>query len=361
MTRAHARVYYADILRRYLPVPCTNFFKLRLNLWLLLRFVKVVLPALTQIIVRMSLYPQSAEGVLDHVADYPMRRKQLGRSRYIFLCDFDVLFESCKHLVLRFSVVVLVHPADYLDLTLFLNIEIVLGNIVHQMEHNAVLVCIRQGEQEFRVVIRSLKQLRQNIMQVVALPDEQHTEQFFQPVIVTELIYTAAFLACKFKSCVKWRGNYIRLMLAGFRGQHSYRQIAVHFHETNSYHTVEPGIGDFLDDVLECRFIVIKLFCLRLYCSNKGITLCNLSALYLNVILCSNIEQLQVLCRLRERLAYTILGHCLCSCNVFDIIYERFSCPYCKIFECCLIHLDFSLKFYCDDGVLFKGVHQLVF
>jgi len=361
MTRAHARVYYADILRRYLPVPCTNFFKLRLNLWLLLRFVKVVLPALTQIIVRMSLYPQSAEGVLDHVADYPMRRKQLGRSRYIFLCDFDVLFESCKHLVLRFSVVVLVHPADYLDLTLFLNIEIVLGNIVHQMEHNAVLVCIRQGEQEFRVVIRSLKQLRQNIMQVVALPDEQHTEQFFQPVIVTELIYTAAFLACKFKSCVKWRGNYIRLMLAGFRGQHSYRQIAVHFHETNSYHTVEPGIGDFLDDVLESNLVVVQLLRLCPYRRNKGVTLRDTLSLYLGVILCSDIEQLQIAPGLRERLADAVLIYGEQSCAVCNIGYELFSCPYCKIFECCLIHPDLSLKFYCDDGVLFKGVHQLVF
>ena len=56
-----------------------------------------------------------------------------------------------------------------------------------QVIDHAVLVGERDGQQQLGIVSGRLEQLRQDLVQLVALLDKQRTEQFVQLVLVLEL------------------------------------------------------------------------------------------------------------------------------------------------------------------------------
>ena len=56
-----------------------------------------------------------------------------------------------------------------------------------QVIDHAVLVCERNGQQQLGIVSGRLKQLRQDLMQLVALLDKQRPKQLVQLVLVLEL------------------------------------------------------------------------------------------------------------------------------------------------------------------------------
>ena len=108
MSAAHAGVDAANVLR---PPVCI-FFSHRGQLCsdglLLLCFGEVVCPCALQGVARMSLEPQAAEGVLDHVAHDPVGGEELRCGGDFLLCDLDVFLERGEDFVLRLGVVVLV-------------------------------------------------------------------------------------------------------------------------------------------------------------------------------------------------------------------------------------------------------------
>ena len=87
----------------------------------------VVLHLVDQMRGRPVELPQPAEGVLDEVADDPVRREELGGRRYLVCAGLLVLLETSEDLVLTFGDVELVEPADDLDV-----LADVLGEHLHR-------------------------------------------------------------------------------------------------------------------------------------------------------------------------------------------------------------------------------------
>ena len=80
----------------------------------------------------------------------------------------------------RLGIVILVQPADDLHLTTALDVEVILRDIVNQMIDHAILVNNGQTEQQLGVVLCLFKQSRQNLVQGIALFQEQDAEHLVQ-------------------------------------------------------------------------------------------------------------------------------------------------------------------------------------
>ena len=170
MAGAHAGVDEGQVLRVQSGVLFTNFCKLCLHLRLLRGLVQIIFPVFPQIAVRVTLYPQAAEAVFHHVADDPVRGEQLGHRRDLLLGDLTVL-GKCSGL--RLGIVILVQPADDLHLTALLHVEVVFRDVVGQLVHHALLIHHRKVQQDFGVVGGLFKQTGQDLIQRIALLDEQ--------------------------------------------------------------------------------------------------------------------------------------------------------------------------------------------
>ena len=137
MPGAHAGVDEGEVFRVQGGVLLADRRQLCLHLRLLRGFVQIVLPVFPQVAVRVTLHPQAAKAVFHHVADDPVRSKQLGHRRDLLLGDLAV-FGKCRGLGL--GVVVLVQPADDLHLTALLDVEVLFRGIVGQLVHHALLI-----------------------------------------------------------------------------------------------------------------------------------------------------------------------------------------------------------------------------
>ena len=173
MPGTHAGVDEGEVFRVQGGVLLADRRLLCLHLRLLRGFVQIILPVLPQVAVRVTLYPQAAKAVFHHVADDPVRGEQLGHRRDLLFGDLAVLFKSS---FLRLGVVVLVQPADDLHLTALLDVEVLFRDIVGQLVHHALLIHHRKVQQDFGVIGGLFKQTGQDLIQHIALLDEQKAE-----------------------------------------------------------------------------------------------------------------------------------------------------------------------------------------
>ena len=217
MAGAHAGVDEGQVLRIQGGVLFTNFCKLCLHLRLLRGFVQIILPVFPQVAVRVTLYPQAAKAVFHHVADDPVRGEQLGHGGNFLFGDLAVFGKGGGF---RLGVVILVQPADDLHLTALLDVEILFRDVVSQLVHHALLIHHRKVQQDFGVVGGLFKQTGQDLIQRIALPDEQKAEQLIQLVVLLPLDDPGFFLGGKGQLGIKGGGDQIRLHLAALGGKH---------------------------------------------------------------------------------------------------------------------------------------------
>ena len=341
MTGTHAGVDELDIFRVQGCVLLTNFSQLCLHLWLLLCLFQIVFPVFFQATFRVSFHPQTAKAVLHHVTDDPVWGEQLGYSRDFLFGDLTVL---CKGSSLRLGIVILVQPADNLHLTTALNVEVILRDIMDQMIDYAVLVNNGQAEQQLGVVLCLFKQSRQNLVQGIALFQEQDAEHFVQLIVLLQLENLSLFLRSKGQLCVKRRCDQIWLQLSALGRKHSNmgRQIVVDLHETDRNQAIEPCIGNLLDHILICGFVVGILFLLLddLYqlvtlphgLAGNRIRFCN-----------ADIEELSAAEALRQRLCNAVLRNTDQAGIIADICNQLIPRPDRKILYGCLVHFLFLL------------------
>ena len=181
MTGTHAGVDELYILRVQGSVFFTNSRQFCLHLRLLLCLFQIVFPVFFQAAVRVSFHPQTAKAVFHHVTNDPVRGKQLGHGRDFLFGNLTVLGKGSG---LRLSVVILVQPADDLHLTTALDVEVILRNVMDQVIDHTILVNNGQAEQQLGVVLCLFKQSRQNLVQGIALFQEQDAEHLVQLVVL---------------------------------------------------------------------------------------------------------------------------------------------------------------------------------
>ena len=216
-----------------------------------------------------------------------------------------------------------------------------------QVIDHTVLVRKRERQQQLGVVAGGFEQLRQKLVQLIALLDEQHAEQLVQPVFVFQPQHAVALGGRQVQTGVKGRGDKIRLQLSGvFRGKHpdAGGQIIVDFHEADGGHAVEPCVGNLLRHALKRR-LIIHIAGLALDCGNKGAALGNFRALHLGGFFGADVKKLQVLRGLRQRLGRAVFGHAQKSrpvCNFADELSPR---PHGKAFDCGFVHGSFFVSF----------------
>ena len=142
MAGAHAGVNELNVFRVQGSILSANFREFRPHLFLLFRLFQIVFPVLFQSTVRVSFHPQTAETVLHHVADNPVRGEQLGHGRDFLFGNLAVLGKNSG---LRLGIVILVQPADNFHLTTLLDVEVSLRDIVNQVIDHAVPVNDRKA------------------------------------------------------------------------------------------------------------------------------------------------------------------------------------------------------------------------
>ena len=267
MAAAHAGVDDLELFRLHFGVLGADILQLLLHLRLLRGLVQIILPV-GLVEVRVTLDPQTAKAVFHHVAHDPVRGKQLGRRRDVLLADLDVLFQVGKHLVLGFGVVILVHPAHDLHLTQRLavliggvNVKPALVHLVDQTVDHAVGVVETERNQQLGkavAAVQILKQPGQDAAQVVALLEEQKTEQviFLVGILQVEdaLFFVLGKLQIAGERCLDQIGQ---LLPGDLAGKHPHREIAVDLHKADGDQTVEPCIGDLLDELFQLLFWLI--------------------------------------------------------------------------------------------------------
>ena len=125
----------------------------------------------------MPLHPQAAQGVLHHIVDDPIRGKELGGSRNIFLADFHILLQGGEDIVLFLTVVVLIEPAD----DLYLVLPVLLRDKGNHLLDNAALPQQIVRKKQLRIVSNFLEHPWQNSRQGIALDNQQVFVQFLSP------------------------------------------------------------------------------------------------------------------------------------------------------------------------------------
>ena len=90
------------------------------------------------------LRPESAQAVFDHISHDPVRGEQLRDSRDLFFGNLSFFGEGG---VLGLCVVILVQPADDLDLSAASYVKVLLRNVIDQMIDYAILIDDRQVQQ----------------------------------------------------------------------------------------------------------------------------------------------------------------------------------------------------------------------
>ena len=265
MPGAAAGVDDPDLLRRQGGVLSAKRRQLRLHLRLLRGLLQIIVPLWLPLLPRtggkgglllrrgqqlpagvgVALQPQAAQRVLHHVPHDPVRREQLGGGGNVLLCDFYVLLEGRKHLVLFLAVVILVQPADDLHRVP----PVLLGNHGDHPLNDAALPQQIVREQQLGIVRKGLEHLRQNRAQRIALGHQQ---------VFVQLLGLLALLQGQHPVPVKslqlqmdGLGENLRPELVVLIGEHPHMagQIPVHLHEPQRAEPVEPGVGGLLHDL----------------------------------------------------------------------------------------------------------------
>ena len=336
MAGTHAGVDKGQVFRVQGGVLLADRRQLCLHLRLLRGFVQIILPVFPQVAVRVTLYPQAAKAVFHHVADDPIRGKELGHRRDLLLGDLAVFGKGSS---LGFGVVVLIQPADDLYLTALLNVEVAFRDVVGQLVHHALLIHHRKVQQDFGVVGGLFKQTGKDLIQRIALLDEQKAEQLVQLVILLPLDDLGFFLGGKGKFGIKGGGDQIRLHLAALGAKHPQvgGQIVVDLHEPHSDQAVEPCVGHFLHDVLVGGSI-IGVGLLLPDGAHKLPPLLDGLACHQIRLRCANIVELGIQRTLGQRVCNALFGNAHQSGTVADICDQLVPCPDGKVFNGCFVH-----------------------
>ena len=246
VTGTAARVNALDLLRCDSRIFLANLVKPSLYIRFLFRFVQIVFPLGFQFIIRMSLNPKTTERVFYHVANDPVRGKQLRSGRNVLLGDFHILLESNENLILFLTVVILVQPAYNLN-SVF---PIVLVDAGNHLLNDAAFTEQVVRQKKLRIVGDLLEHSWQNLVQSIALHDQEVLIQFFCLVcffVSIDLLHIQTI-----QVQVNGFGQNLRLEVVIFIRKHTHmgRQVVVHFHETQGRETVEPSVGDLLHNLL---------------------------------------------------------------------------------------------------------------
>ena len=249
MPRTHAGVDDADVFRFQRGVFPADFRKLRRDLRLLLRFVEIIFPTGFQFVIRMSFQPQPTEGVLHHVAHNPVGREKLRGGGNFFLLDFFSRFAP-EYFVLRLGVVILVQPADDLNLIR----PVFFGNQFHHLLNDAALAEQEIRQQQFRVIVNFLEQSGENFIQGVALGNEKILEEILSPIRFFQRVHDFPVQPVKFQ--MNRLSQHLRLEFALVIREHAHmgRQVAVDLHKPKRGKAVEPSESHFFhDDLIPLR------------------------------------------------------------------------------------------------------------
>ena len=336
VTGTHAGVDKGQFFRAQGGVLFTNFRQLCLHLRLLRGFVQIIFPVFPQVAVRVTLYPQAAKAVFHHVADDPVRGEQLGYGRDLLLGDLAVFGKGSS---LGFGVVVLIQPADDLHLTALLDVEVLFRDIVGQLVHHALLIHHRKVQQDFGVIGGLFKQTGQDLIQRIALLDEQKAEQLVQLVILLPLDDLGFFLGGKGQVGIKGSGDQIRLHLAALGGKHPQvgGQIVVDLHEPHSDQAVEPCIGNLLHNILIGSPVVRVFFLIPDHLNQLPPLLDGLACHQIG-LRCANIVELGIQRALGQGVCNALFGNAHQSGTVADVSDQLVPCPDGKVFNGCFVH-----------------------
>ena len=336
MPGTHAGVDKGQVFRVQGGVLLADRRQLCLYLRLLRGFVQIILPAFPQVAVRVTLHPQAAKAVFHHVADDPVRSEQLGHRRDLLFGDLAV-FGKCRRLGL--GVVVLIQPADDLHLTALLDVEVLFRDIVGQLVHHALLIHHRKVQQDFSVVGGLFKQTGQDLIQRIALLDEQKAEQLVQLVVLLPLDDLGFFLGGKGQLGIKGGGDQIRLHLAALGAKHPQvgGQIVVDLHEPHRDQAVEPCIGNLLHDILVGGG-VIGIHLLLPDGAHKLPPLLDGLACHQIRLRCTKIVEFSFPRTLRQCIRNPFFGNAHQSGTVADICDQLVPCPDGKVFNGCFVH-----------------------
>ena len=305
---------------------------------------------------------QSATLHRNQSAHDPVRRKELGGGWDLLL---GILFFLGEHSSFRLCVVILIGPADDLHLTALLDVEVLFRDIVGQLVHHALLIHHRKVQQDFSVVGGLFKQTGQDLIQRIALLDEQKAEQLVQLVILLPLDDLGFFLGGKGQVSIKGGGDQIRLHLAALGAKHPQvgGQIVVDLHEPHRDQAVEPCIGNLLHDILVGGG-VIGVSLLLPDGAHKLPPLLDGLACHQIRLRCANIVELGIQRALGQRVCNALFGNAHQSGTVADICDQLVPCPDGKVFNGCFVHLfflhlfcvqkiqDFISEFFNDIGIL---------
>ena len=237
--------------------------------------------------IRVSLQPQTAKAVLYHVTNNPVRRKQLGSGRDILFCDFDILFQGSKHVVFFLTVVILIQPADNLHGILPVLLRYQLN---HLLNHAAISQQVVR-QKKLRVVADFLEHSRQNLIQSVALHNQQIFIQFFG--LFSFFQFIDLFHIQSIQIQMNGFGNNLRFKIIFLicKYTHMGREIAVNLHETQGREAVKPSVGGLLHNLL-VSFIVnlgyqsLTLFFLSIRQNSTAHAVrCNIN----NIVLCDTV------------------------------------------------------------------------
>ena len=199
----------------------------------------------------MSLQPQATKAVLYHVANNPVRCEKLGRCRDVFFCDFHILFQCCKNIILFLTVIILIQPADDLDSILPVILRYQLDHLLNDTAFTEQIV----RQKKLRIIRNLLEHSGQNLIQGVTLHDQQIFIQFFGLFCIFQLIDLFHIESIQIQ--MNGFGYNLRLKVVFLVREYTHmgRKIAIDFHESQSREAVKPSIGNLLHDLL-ISFIV---------------------------------------------------------------------------------------------------------
>jgi hypothetical protein len=209
---------------------------------------------------RVTFDPVSAKRVIDHVADNPVGCKELCRCRDLRLIDSS-LSVDVNDLVVNFRDIELVEPADDLDLVL----PVFRGDVSDQVGEDAVLMEDVIGEEEFRVAPHGFEHPRKDVVEGIALREEEVTVE----ILVTVLREKGANLFRGKAREVKVEGlaqEFGFEVAIGIREDTDVRgEVVIDLHEAEGDEAVEPRVGDLIDDLVETMLRDMKGEFIALY------------------------------------------------------------------------------------------------
>ena len=336
MPGTHAGVDEGQVLRVQSGVLLADVCQLCLHLRLLRGFVQIILPVFPQIAVRVTLYPQAAKAVFHHVADDPVRGEQLGHRRDLLFGDLAVFGKGSGF---GLGVVVLIQPADDLHLTALLDVEVLFRDIVGQLVHHALLIHHRKVQQDFGIIGGLFKQTGQDLIQRIALLDEQKAEQLVQLVVLLPLDDPGFFLGGKGQVGIKGGGDQIRLHLAALGAKHPQvgGQIVVDLHEPHSDQAVEPCVCNLFHNILIGSPVVRVFFLIPDHLNQLPPLLDGLACHQIR-LRCANIVKLGIQRTLGQRVCNALFSNAHQSGTVADICDQLVPCPDGKVFNGCFVH-----------------------